>query len=97
MGHNRDGDAALIAALDLVVAPDTTVAPLAGSIGCPVWCLTVAQGTWLLLGTAGSPWFPKRRLVRQQQRGCWESLCSRLATALARRAGRREVVTNPRQ
>ena len=38
--------AAVISLLDLVVAPESAVAHLAGSLGCPVWVPLSTVGDW---------------------------------------------------
>jgi tetratricopeptide (TPR) repeat protein len=84
--HDLDGVAALIAALDLVIAPDTTVAAVAGGVGQEVWCLTAAAGNWTSLGTAGWPWYPQMRVLRQQQYGRWDEVLAQVANDLRRLA-----------
>ena len=58
--------AALIACLDLVITVDTSVAHLAGALGCPVWILLpyTPDYRWLL-DRDDSPWYPTARLFRQ--------------------------------
>ena len=46
-----DGVAALMAAVDVVIAPDTTVAQLASGLGVPVWRLTICAADEMGLGT----------------------------------------------
>nr|WP_295829556.1 tetratricopeptide repeat protein [uncultured Azospirillum sp.] len=58
-----DGTAALMSALDLVIAPATSTGELAAALGVPVWRLARA-GDWTTLGTAVRPWFPTMRLFR---------------------------------
>lgn len=64
-----DETAALIGCLDLVITVDTSVAHLAGGLGCPVWILLPyrADYRWLL-DRADSPWYPTARLFRQDER-----------------------------
>jgi hypothetical protein len=81
--HDLDGVAALIAGLDLVIAPDTTVAALAGSLGRPVWRLLIAGGAWDMLGTAGCPWFPGMRVLCQRQYGRWHEVLAQVAHDVA--------------
>ena len=52
--HDLEEVAALVAALDLVVAPANTVAQLAGSLGTPVWKCSVFAGDWGCLGQYGA-------------------------------------------
>ncbi|PWC79946.1 hypothetical protein TSH64_27760 [Azospirillum sp. TSH64] len=56
-----DGTAALMSALDLVIAPATSTGELAGALGVPVWRLG-RTGDWTALGTGVRPWFPSMRL-----------------------------------
>jgi Flp pilus assembly protein TadD len=81
--HDLEGVAGLIAALDLVLAPANSVAHLAGSLGQPVWQLSVYEPDEMWLGTQVSPWFPSLRLYRQAQAGDWQSVLRQLALALA--------------
>ncbi|MCW2247880.1 tetratricopeptide (TPR) repeat protein [Azospirillum fermentarium] len=55
-----DGMAALVAGLDLVVAPAVSVVEMAGALGVPVWRLGRRDWTWL--GAGARPWFPSQRL-----------------------------------
>ncbi|WP_049976006.1 tetratricopeptide repeat protein [Azospirillum sp. B506] len=59
--NDLDGTAALMAALDLVVAPAISTGELAAALGVPVWRLGRA-GDWTALGTRVRPWFPSMRL-----------------------------------
>jgi tetratricopeptide (TPR) repeat protein/ADP-heptose:LPS heptosyltransferase len=56
-----EGQAALIATLDLVITAPTAVGEMAGAVGTPVWRLTGAD--WTSLGTGVRPWFPAMRLL----------------------------------
>jgi ADP-heptose:LPS heptosyltransferase len=75
--------AALIAALDLVIAVDTSVAHLAAALGKPVWLmLPFAPDFRWLLEREDSPWYPGMRLFRQQRLGDWDGVIARLGAAL---------------
>lgn len=75
--------AALISALDLVIAVDTSVAHLAAALGKPVWLmLPYAPDFRWLLDREDSPWYPNMRLFRQQQPGDWDSVITRITKAL---------------
>ncbi|HVY13854.1 MAG TPA: tetratricopeptide repeat protein [Rhodopila sp.] len=71
--------AALIAALDLVISVDTSVAHLAGALGKPVWLLLPADPDWRwMLGRSDTPWYASMRLFRQDRRGDWAPLLERV-------------------
>lgn len=67
-----DEYAALISALDLVIAVSSSVIHLAGALGKPVWVLVPHVVEWRY-SAAGSdmPWYPSARLYRQQSPGDW--------------------------
>jgi len=71
--------AALIACLDLVITVDTSVAHLAGALGCPTWILLpwTPDYRWLL-DRADSPWYPSVRLFRQTETRDYESVLDRV-------------------
>ena len=75
--------AALIQALDLVIAVDTSVVHLAGALGRPVWVLSRFDGCWRwLLSGSASPWYPSARVYRQEAPGDWASVLERVAADL---------------
>jgi tetratricopeptide (TPR) repeat protein len=76
--------AALIDALDLVIAVDTAVLHLAGALGKPVWALLPAPSDFRWVENRDdSPWYPTMRLFRQTKRDDWNEVVARVATALA--------------
>ncbi|RXT43425.1 hypothetical protein B5V03_22645 [Bradyrhizobium betae] len=79
--------AALIACLDLVITVDTSVAHLAGALGCPTWILLpwTPDYRWLL-GRDDSPWYPSVRLFRQSETREYESVLDRVRDELRARA-----------
>ena len=75
--------AALIAALDLVITVDTSVAHLAGALGKKVWILNRFDACWRWLsGRTDSPWYPTAKLWQQSTTGDWESVVADVAAAL---------------
>ncbi|MCP3399614.1 tetratricopeptide repeat protein [Bradyrhizobium sp. CCGB20] len=76
--------AAAVAALDLVIAVDTSVAHLAGALGRPVWMLTPYALDWRWLREReDSPWYPTMRLFRQRAPREWDDPLLRVSAALA--------------
>ena len=77
--------AAAIAALDLVVTVDTSVAHLAAAMGKPTWILLPFVSDWRWLpGRATSPWYPSARLFWQPAIGNWEPAISKARDELSR-------------
>jgi tetratricopeptide (TPR) repeat protein len=67
--------AAVLCNLDLVLAPDTATAHLAGALGVPVWLLLSAVPHWAwLVDRQNSPWYPTMRLFRQRILGEWDTV-----------------------
>jgi len=78
-----DETAALIANLDLVVTCDTFICHLAGALGKPVWLVLPYVPDWRwMLNRDDTPWYPQTRLFRQQMRGDWQNVFSRMAVEL---------------
>ena len=76
--------AGVIENLDLVISVDTAVVHLAGAMGKPVWTLLPFAPDWRwLLDREDSPWYPTMRLFRQQKRGDWDSVFTRVRDALS--------------
>lgn len=76
--------AAIVANLDLVIAPDSAVAHLAGGMGVPVWmALSVASEWRWMTGRDDSPWYPTLRLFRQSRLNDWGEVFGRMASELA--------------
>ncbi len=81
--------AALITALDLVIAVDTSTAHLAGALGRPIWMLSRYDQCWRwLAGRDDTPWYASMRLYRQDKPHEWFTPLQRAARDLAQLAGR---------
>lgn len=79
-----DETAALIAALDLVITIDTSVAHLAGALGRPTWVMLRHSADWRWLrDRPDSPWYPTARLFRQGPDRQWEPVVAAVRDALA--------------
>jgi tetratricopeptide (TPR) repeat protein len=78
--------AAIVAALDLVISVDTSVAHLAGAMGRPVWlmCRWDPCWRWPRQGST-TPWYPAMRIFRQPRPGDWSSVVAEVAAALSQR------------
>jgi hypothetical protein len=86
--------AAVLHSLDLVVAPDTALAHLAGGLGVPVFVALSPVPDWRwLLGRDDSPWYPSAQLFRRAEGGGWGSVFERIAAGVAERAGAKRGVT----
>jgi Flp pilus assembly protein TadD len=76
--------AAAMAALDLVISCDTSVAHLAGALGRPVWVALKKDAEWRWLRKReDSPWYPTMRLFRQTAQGEWRRVFEAMAAAVA--------------
>jgi ADP-heptose:LPS heptosyltransferase len=75
--------AALLRCLDLVLTVDTSVAHLAGALGCPTWILLPHHPDWRwLLDRDDSPWYPTIRLFRQPKPRDYDSVVDRVSAEL---------------
>ena len=75
--------AALVSCLDLVITVDTSVAHLAGALGCPTWVLLpwTPDYRWLL-DRDDSPWYPSVRLFRQTETRDYAEVLDRVRSEL---------------
>jgi hypothetical protein len=87
--QNYEETAKAIAALDLVISVDTSVAHLAGAMGKPVWVLLDHHPDWRwMLKRKDSPWYRSARLFRQPSPGDWGGVVRMLVSALDARQGK---------
>jgi ADP-heptose:LPS heptosyltransferase len=86
--------AAAVAALDLVISVDTSVAHLAGALGRPCWMLLPYALDWRWLrDREDSPWYPTIRLFRQSKPQLWHDVLVRVSAELWRTAaGERDLL-----
>lgn len=82
LGNDFEQALALVAALDLAISVGTWIAPLAGTVGTPVWYLAALADYWTL-GTDTIPWFARARRYAASG-GDYASAAARAAADLAR-------------
>ncbi len=75
--------AAQVAAMDLVISVDNSTVHFAGALGVKVWTMlpTVPDWRWGLEGDK-TRWYPTMCLFRQEERGKWEPVISKVAREL---------------
>ncbi len=84
--------AAVMQQLDLIVAPDSALAHLAGGLGVKVWVPLPAVVEWRwLIGREDTPWYPTMTLFRQSTGGDWVGVFRRMAQHLRREIAARRV------
>lgn len=72
--------AAVMAHMDLIISSDTSVAHLAGALGCNVWVPLKLSPDWRwMLEREDCPWYPTMRLFRQHEVGDWPKVFDRIA------------------
>jgi hypothetical protein len=82
---NRDfGDAAAhVAAMDVVVSVDTSLAHLAGGLGKRTWIMLAHKPDFRwMLNREDSPWYPTAQLFRQTQKSNWDDVIARVRSEL---------------
>jgi len=77
-----DNTAALVANLDLVIAPANSVAEFAGALNVPVW--RFGHRDWTHLGSAVRPWYPSMRVFHPTPDGGLPGALGRIAEELRR-------------
>ncbi|WP_407156975.1 tetratricopeptide repeat protein [Bradyrhizobium sp. STM 3557] len=89
--------AAAVAALDLVISVDTSVAHLAGALGRPCWVLLPHALDWRWLrDREDTPWYPTMRLFRQSKPQAWDGVLAHVSVELELVAsGQRELLLPP--
>ena len=86
--NNMTATAAAIAALDLVIAVDTSLAHVAGAVGTPVMTLLSLVPDWRW-GTDGvrTELYNSMRLIRQEKRKDWAGVIEKVSAALSVKTG----------
>jgi len=81
--------AALVAALDLVIAPDTAVTHVAGALGVPTFLLDRYNSCWRWRHPRGerSAWYDSVRIFHQERFGDWSAPVAQVEAALRARPG----------
>jgi tetratricopeptide (TPR) repeat protein len=87
--NDLDDLAALCVALDVVIGPATATTNLAAAAGANLWLIAV-PGTWTMLGTGRSPWYPQARVFIPAAQNDWAPLMEELAGALAEALRKRD-------
>ncbi|MFN0161107.1 MAG: tetratricopeptide repeat protein [Burkholderiales bacterium] len=88
--------AAVIAALDLVIAVDTGLAHLAGAMGKPVWLMIRHESEWRWqAGRKDNDWYASMRIYRQDAPGDWRAPVAALIDDLRRLVAERRSATPP--
>ena len=80
---NLESFVAQVAAMDLVISVDNSTVHFAGALGIDVWTMLPHEPDWRW-GLKGDTtrWYSTMRLFRQEQRGNWEPVISKLAGEL---------------
>ena len=82
--------AALCKKMDLVISVDTSVAHLAGALGCPTIVMLSAWPDWRWgLGRVQDLWYPNTRLVRQDELNDWQSVLTYISFLITQDMKRR--------
>ena len=80
---NLESFAAQVAAMDMVISVDNSTVHFAGALGVEVWTMLPYVPDWRWgLGDETTRWYSTMHLFRQQERGNWEQVISRIADKL---------------
>lgn len=88
LSSDYDDTVAMVAALDQVIAMQTTVVHVAGGLGVPCWAFVPKSSQWRY-GQKGEdfPWAKSVRLIRQNTRGEWVDVMEKTGEELAHQRG----------
>ena len=79
--EDLDSNAALCAALDVVIAAPTAAAALSGAVGTETWFVIIRRG-WPSLGELDYPFYPDTEVFQQDVLGEWGGTFKNLGAAL---------------
>lgn len=82
--QDLDGNAALSAALDLVISAPTSVAATSAAVGTETWFLLSSNG-WPQMGRNEYPWYPQTRTFITAEFGDWPAAVADMANVLKAR------------
>ena len=75
--------AAVIKNLDLVITIDTSIAHLAGALGCKTFLLLSDKPHWTwMLDKIDTPWYPSFKIYRKSKNQDWPNVFSKIKTDL---------------
>jgi Flp pilus assembly protein TadD len=84
--------AAAVAALDMIISIDTSVAHLVGAMGKPGWVMISTAREWRWAGSGSeSLWYPSLRLFRQRKAEDWSEVVCAMAAALGSLNGQHQL------
>jgi tetratricopeptide (TPR) repeat protein len=83
--NDLDGNAALCAALDVVISAPTAAAALSAAVGTETWFLVASMG-WPQFGTDHYPWYPKTRVFTAPNFADWPVIMDQVTAELSARA-----------
>lgn len=76
-----DDNAALCAALDLVISAPTAASTISGSVGTKLFIPTVGF-IWPMLGTDTMPWYSDAQIIKPDEYQDWEDMMAKLGHAV---------------
>lgn len=75
--------AALITLADITISIDTSMAHLAGALGCPLWLMVPSRPEWRWATESPTTfWYPNVEIFRGQEDGDWSAPVAELARRL---------------
>jgi tetratricopeptide (TPR) repeat protein len=87
--RDLDGQAAQLAALDLLISIDNATVHLAGALGTPVWALLPHAAEWRWGDASQALWYSRLTLFQQTEAGDWGTPMTAVHAGLFKRCGKR--------